>query len=50
MNKVKVGKRDITLSKHISTFAKNAKAYFHLPYRQTEGIVKAHAESKLPSS
>ncbi len=24
-----------------------AKAYFHLPYRQTEGIVKAHAESKL---
>jgi hypothetical protein len=26
-----------------------AKAYFHLPYRQTEGIVKAHAESKLPS-
>ncbi len=26
-----------------------AKVYFHLPYRQTEGIVKAHAESKLPS-
>lgn len=26
-----------------------AKAYFHLPYRQTEGIVKAHAESKIPS-
>jgi hypothetical protein len=26
-----------------------AKAYFHLPYRQTEGIVKAHAGSKIPS-
>lgn len=26
-----------------------AKAYFHLPYRQTEGIVKAHAESKVSS-
>ncbi len=26
-----------------------AKAYFHLPYRQTEGIVKAHAEGKVPS-
>ena len=26
-----------------------AKACFHLPYRQTEGIVKAYAESKVPS-
>ena len=26
-----------------------AKVYFHLPYRQTEGIVKGHAENKLPS-
>lgn len=26
-----------------------AKTYFHLPYRQTEGIVKAHAEGKVPS-
>ena len=26
-----------------------AKAYFHLPYRQTEGIVKAHAKTKVPS-
>ena len=32
-----------------SSFAKKAKAYFHLPCKQTEGIVKAHAESKLPS-
>ena len=31
------------------SFTKKAKAYFHLPYRQTEGIVKAHSESKLPS-
>ena len=25
------------------------RAYFHLPYRQTEGIVIAHAKSKVPS-
>jgi len=25
------------------------KAYFHLPYRQTEGVVKAHAAKKVPS-
>ena len=23
--------------------------YFHLPYRQTEGVVKAHAGNKVPS-
>lgn len=26
-----------------------ARVYFHLPYRQTEGIVRAHAENKIPS-
>jgi hypothetical protein len=26
-----------------------AKKYFHLPYRQTEGIVKGHAKNKIPS-
>lgn len=26
-----------------------AKAYFHLPYRQTEGIVKSHAGNRIPS-
>ena len=26
-----------------------AKAYFHLPYRQTEGIAQGHAEGKVPS-
>ena len=26
-----------------------AKAYFHLPYRQTEGITQAHAKGKIPS-
>ena len=26
-----------------------AKAYFHLPYRQTEGITQAHAKEKVPS-
>ena len=25
------------------------RAYFHLPYRQTEGVVKAHAGNKVPS-
>jgi Transposase DDE domain len=25
------------------------KAYFHLPYRQTEGVVRAHATNKIPS-
>jgi hypothetical protein len=26
-----------------------AKAYFHLPHRQTEGIAKGHAHGKVPS-
>jgi hypothetical protein len=26
-----------------------AKVYFHLPYRQTEGIAKGHAKGKVPS-
>ena len=26
------------------------RAYFHLPYRQTEGIVRAHAANTLPPS
>lgn len=26
-----------------------AKAYFHLPYRQTEGIVNGHAGNRIPS-
>ena len=25
------------------------KAYFHLPYRQTEGVVRAHEANKIPS-
>ena len=24
-------------------------AYFHLPYRQTEGVVRAHAGKEIPS-
>ena len=27
----------------------HAKAYFHLLYRQTEGIAQGHAKGKLPS-
>jgi hypothetical protein len=26
-----------------------AKAYFHLPFRQTEGIAQGHAKGKVPS-
>ncbi len=26
------------------------KAYFHLPYRQTEGIAQGHAKGKVPST
>lgn len=26
-----------------------AKVYFHLPYRQTEGIAQGHAKGKVPS-
>ena len=26
-----------------------AKVYFHLPYRQTEGITQGHAKGKIPS-
>jgi hypothetical protein len=26
-----------------------AKAYFHLPYRQTEGIAQGHAKGKVPA-
>jgi hypothetical protein len=25
------------------------RVYFHLPYRQTEGVVRAHANEKVPS-
>ena len=25
------------------------RVYFHLPYRQTEGVVRAHANNKVPS-
>jgi hypothetical protein len=26
-----------------------AKAYFHLPYRQTEDVIREHATNKIPS-
>lgn len=26
-----------------------AKVYFHLPYRQTEGVIKGHVDKKIPS-
>jgi Transposase DDE domain len=34
---------------HIDKLLGYVKAYFHLPYRQTEGVVRAHAANKIPS-
>jgi hypothetical protein len=48
MNKDKVGEP----FHHPDTFLLllgYAKAYFHLPYRQTEGIAHGHAKGKVPS-
>jgi len=48
MNK---GKRDATYG-YPNSFVQllgYVKAYFHLPYRQTEGVVRALAANKIPS-
>ena len=39
----------IPLSQFILLLLRYARVYFHLPFRQTEGIVRVHAENKLPS-
>jgi hypothetical protein len=48
MNKGKVGASYIYQNSFIQLLG-YMRVYFHLPYRQTEGVVRAHAKSKVPS-
>ena len=48
MNKDKVGE-PFHYPNTFLLFLGYAKAYFHLPYRQTEGIAQGHAKGKVPS-
>ena len=48
MNKGKIGEPFHYPNTFLLLFG-HAKAYFHLPYRQTEGITQAHARGKVPS-
>ena len=44
MNKYKVGQEPFHYTNNFLLLLGYAKAYFHLPYRQTEGIAHAHAK------
>ncbi len=48
MNKGKVGEPYSYPSSFLQLLG-YMRIYFHLPYRQTEGVVKAHAGNKVPS-
>ncbi|MDQ6723750.1 MAG: transposase [Thermoproteota archaeon] len=48
MNKDKIGEPFHYLNTFL-LFLGYAKVYFHLPYRQTESIVRGHAKAKVPS-
>ncbi len=48
MNKDKVGE-PIRYPNTFLLLLGYAKVYFHLPYRQTEGIAQGHAHGKVPS-
>ena len=48
MNKGKVGEPYAYPSSFLQLLG-YMRIYFHLPYRQTEGVVKAHAGNKVPS-
>ena len=48
MNKDKKGRKFIYPESFIKLLG-YMRAYFHLPYRQTEGVVRAHAENIIPS-
>ena len=48
MNKGKEGRKFVYPDSFIKLLG-YVRAYFHLPYRQTEGIVRAHAANTLPS-
>ena len=47
MNKGKVGENSYPNS--FLELLGYMRVYFHLPYRQTEGVVRSHAANKLPS-
>src|SRR3954462_11337181 len=49
MNKDKVGEPSHYPNSFLLLLLGYAKAYFHLPYRQTEGIAQGHAKWKVPS-
>ncbi len=49
MNKYKVGDPFHYLNTFLLLLLGYAKEYFHLPYRQTEGIAQGHAKRKIPS-
>ncbi|HXS59635.1 MAG TPA: transposase [Candidatus Sulfopaludibacter sp.] len=50
MNQGKIGGEPFHYTNTFLLLLGHAKAYFHLPYRQTnEGIAQAHAKGKLPS-
>ena len=48
MNKDKEGRKFVYPDSFIKLLG-YMRAYFHLPYRQTEGVVRAHAANTLPS-
>jgi IS5 family transposase len=48
MNECKEGRKFVYPDSFIKLLG-YVRAYFHLPYRQTEGIVRAHASNTLPS-
>jgi Transposase DDE domain len=48
MNKGKEGRKFVYPDSFIKLLG-YMRAYFHLPYRQTEGVVRKHASSTLPS-
>ena len=48
MNEGKEGRKFVYPDSFIKLLG-YVRAYFHLPYRQTEGIVRAHAANTLPS-
>jgi IS5 family transposase len=49
MNKDKEGRKFVYPDSFIKLLG-YMRVYFHLPYRQTEGVVRAHAANTLPSS
>jgi hypothetical protein len=49
MNKDKVGDEPFHYPNTFLLLLGYAKVYFHLPYRQTEGIAQGHAKWKIPS-